>query len=110
MPARSPEERRAIASIAALSRSARESGAERLAAANATYRASFNCGHQCAMCPPVGIDQTLPAEEIERRGAALYKVHMRRLALRRVRSQRLAAEVAAIEAADAELADVATAE
>jgi hypothetical protein len=110
MPARSADDRRAIASIAALSRSAREGGADRLAAANRAYRDSFNRGHKCAMCPPVEIDQGLPADEIARRGTALYKIHMRRLALKRTRSQRLAAELAAIEAADAGLAGLAAAE
>jgi hypothetical protein len=107
MPARDPAERRAIAKIAALSRSATEDGRERLAKANATYRASFNVRHECAMCKPVDIDQSLPPEEIARRGEALYKLHMRRLALRRDRSRRLAAEhQAAADAAEAELASI----
>lgn len=107
MPARNPAERRAIASIAALSRSARESGTDRLAAANAAYRASFNVRHQCNVCDLIEVDQELPAEEIARRGAAAYKLHMRRLALRRDRSRRIAAEhLAAAAAADEELARV----
>jgi hypothetical protein len=111
MPARNPAERSAIASIAALSRSARESGSDRLAAANATYRASFNVSHQCNLCKLIEIDQSLPAEEIARRGEAAYRLHMRRLALKRDRSRRLAAELeAAAAAAEAELATVATAE
>ncbi len=110
MPARNPEERRQIATIAALSRSARESGADRLAAANNGYRASFNVRHECVLCDLIEIDQTLPEEEIVRRGEALYRLHMRRLALRRDRSRRLAAEhQAAAAAADAELASIAAA-
>jgi len=107
MPASSPEERRAIAAIAALSRSATESGTDRLANANRAYRASFNVGHECRMCKLITIDQALPADEIERRGEALYKIHMRRLALWRTRGQNFAAQLAAIEA-DAELAGIAT--
>jgi len=99
MPARDPGERRAIASIAALSRSATESGADRMAAANRTYRESFLAGHACALCKPVEIDQALPAEEIARRGEALYRLHMRRLALRRTQNRRQADELAALEAA-----------
>jgi hypothetical protein len=107
MPARDPAERRAIATIAALARSATESGAERLASANEAYRASFRVRHECSMCKLVEIDQTLPADEIERRGKALYRLHMRRLALRRDQNRRAAAEhQAAADAADAELASV----
>lgn len=107
MPATDPAERRAIATIAALARSATEDGAGRLAAANETYRASFRIRHQCSLCTLIEIDQTLPAAEIERRGAALYKLHMRRLALRRDQARRRAAEhQAAADAADAELASV----
>ena len=111
MPARNPAERRAIASIAALSRSTRESGKDRLAQANATYRASFNVRHECNVCKLIEIDQTLPAEEIARRGEAAYKLHMRRLALRRDRSRRIADEhLAEAEAADEELARLAVPE
>ncbi len=111
MPARNARERSQIARIAALSRSATESGQDRLAAANASYRKSFDAGHECNVCKRVDIDQTLPAEEIARRGEALYKRHMQALALKRSRSRRLAEEhLAEAEAADAELARVATAE
>jgi hypothetical protein len=99
MPARDPEERRAIASIAALSRSATESGADRMAAANRVYRESFNAGHSCQLCKAVTIDQALAPAEIARRGEALYRLHMRRLALRRSQHQRQADELAALEAA-----------
>jgi hypothetical protein len=110
MPARNPEERRALASIAALARSAKTTGAEMLEAANNVYRDSFNLGHQCEMCERIEIDQALPPEEIARRGYAAYRAHMRRLALRRDRHRRLAAEhAAAADAADAELADNANA-
>lgn len=98
MPAKDAGERRQIARIAALSRSARESGKERMARANEVYRTSFRRGHQCAVCRPEEIDQSLPPEEIARRGEALYRLHMQRLARRRDRSQRLAAEYQ--EAAD----------
>lgn len=111
MPARNASERRAIASIAALSRSASESGRDRLAAANTAYRASFNVRHECNVCKLIEIDQTLPADEIARRGEAVYKLHMRRLALRRDRSRRIADEhLAVAEAADNELARIAAAE
>jgi hypothetical protein len=117
MPARDPDERRQIASIAALSRSATETGADRLAAANRAWRASFRQGHQCAHCKKAVIDQTLPEAEIGRRADALYRLHMKRLALARSQNRRRADERlnAAIEAeglaaaADAELADVASA-
>ncbi len=108
MPATSPQDRRAIAAIPALRRAARESGAERLEEANRTYRASFDRGHECALCKLIEIDQTLPSDEIARRGEALYKMHMRRMALKRTRGQRAAAELAAIE--DEELARVAGAQ
>lgn len=111
MPARNADERRQIATIAALSRSTRESGKDRLAAANAAYRASFNVRHECNVCKLSEIDQSLSAEEIARRGEALYRLHMRRLALRRDRSRRLAAEhQAEAEAAEEELARFASAE
>lgn len=111
MPARNAGERRRIAQIAALSRSATETGAERLAAANTAYRDSFNTGHECNLCKRIDVDQALPAEEIARRGEALYRLHMRRLALKRDRNRRIAGELEAeAEAADEELARVATAQ
>lgn len=111
MPARDPAERRAIATIAALSRSATENGRDRIASASKAYRDSFRISHECPMCKRVEIDQTLPAGEIERRGQALYRLHMRRLALRRDRSRRVAAAAeAAADAADEELAFVGRAE
>lgn len=111
MPARNPRERSQIARIAALSRSATESGRDRLAAANTAYRDSFNACDECNVCKLVEIDQALPPDEITRRGAALYRLHMQRLALKRDRSRRLAEQhQAAAEAADAELARVAAAE
>ena len=111
MPARDTAERRRIAQIAALSRSATETGTERLAAANTAYRDSFNTGHECSLCKRIDIDPSLPPEEIARRGEALYKLHMRRLALRRDRNRRIAGELQAeAEAADVELARVAAAE
>lgn len=98
MPARDAGERRQIAKIAALSRSARESGKDRMARANEVYRTSFRKGHECAVCRRVDIDPSLPPEEIARRGEVLYRLHMQRLARRRDRSQRLTAEYQ--EAAD----------
>jgi hypothetical protein len=110
MPARDPAERKAIASIAALSRSATTSGADRLATANRTYRDSFNLGHSCSICKAIEIDQTLAPDEISRRGEALYKLHMRRLALVRTRNRRRADELLAqADEADAELARIASA-
>lgn len=104
MPAHDPNERRAIAQIAALTRSARESGAERTAAARHTYRDSFYLAHECDRCPLVEIPQDLPPGEILRRGDALYRAHMKRLALHRDRSRRQEqAHKAAADAADAEL-------
>ncbi len=105
MPARNPRERSQIARIAALSRSATESGKDRLAAANTAYRDSFKVSHECNLCKLVEIDQTLPAEEIARRGEALYKRHMQALALKRDRNRRIAAELQAeADSADNELA------
>jgi len=110
MPARNAEDRRAIASIAALARSSRTTGASMLEAANARKRDQFNVRHECAMCGVMEIDQTLPPEEINRRGYAAYRLHMRRLALLRDRNRRKAAELEAeAAAADAELADSANA-
>lgn len=111
MPARNARERSQIARIAALSRSATESGRERLAAANKAYRDSFNRGHECNVCKLVTIDQGLPADEVARRGAALYRRHMQALALKRDRNRRVAAELEAeADAADEELAGIASAE
>lgn len=111
MPAKNAEERRRIAALGGLTRSARESGKDRMAAANAAYRDSFNLGHACSVCKEIPIDQTLPRDEILRRGEALYKRHMRALALRRDRNRRIAEELqAAADAADEELARVAAAE
>lgn len=110
MPAHDPYERRVIASIAGLARSARESGTDRLAKANQTYRDSFNVGHECAMCKRIDIDQSLAPEEIRRRGDALYRLHMRRLRLRQQTSQRRAAQAAAdVEAVEAMTAEQARA-
>lgn len=117
MPAHDPEERRALASIAALTRSTRESGTDRMSAAHAAYRDSFRTRHECELCGLVEIDQSAGDEEIERRGKAAFTAHMKRLAYYRTRHQReaaehldaaVAAEAAAAEAS-AELADLASA-
>lgn len=92
MPASNPTERRMIASIAGLARSSNETGAEMIAAAHKTYRDSFRVRHECALCGLVEIDQELPKEEIERRGQAAFRAHMRRLALKRSQASRHAHE------------------
>src|SRR5580693_7454843 len=108
MPAKDPGERRALATIAALSRAATTSGADMLEPANNAYRNTFNTGHACRLCPAITISQDLPREEITRRGYALYCLHMRRLALDRDRNRRLAAAATAeADQADAELTAIA---
>jgi hypothetical protein len=110
MPAHDPGERSTIARIAALTRSAKSSGAERMEAAQAAYRKSFTVRHECNLCGLVEIDQSLPAEEIGRRAQAAFRAHMQRLAYHRGRAQRNAAAAAAVIAeVDAELDGLASA-
>ena len=87
----SAAERRENARIAAFTRSAQEpSGTAMTAKARQTFWDSFGTGHECGVCKPVAIDQSLPADERERQAAALRSAHFSRIA----RNARIAASVA----------------
>lgn len=84
-------ERSANASIAALTRSAREpSGTAMTDTARRAFWDSFDTGHECRLCPAVIIDQALPADERARQAAAARSAHFSRIA----RNARIAATVA----------------
>jgi hypothetical protein len=105
MTSRDAVERRWIASMGGLARSATATGTERMETARSAYRQSFNLGHKCRVCRLVKIDQTLPPDEISRRGAALFRLHMRRLRLRADKNRRLAEQ---LDAEAAKLAGLGT--
>lgn len=110
MAARDPDARREIARLGGLARSARQTPSDMLAKANRTYRDSFRQGHKCGMCSEVLIPQDLPAEEIQRRADALFRLHMSRLRMRQARAKSKQAEAAAeLKMIDGELAHIASA-
>ncbi len=87
----SAAERSENARIAALTRSANEpSGTAMTAKARQTFWDSFESGHECGLCKPVVIDQSLPLDERQRQAAAARSAHYSRIA----RSARIAAAVA----------------
>lgn len=51
---------------------------------------SFNVGHDCGLCDPVIIDQSLPPREKDRQAAAARAAHFSRIA----RNARIAATAA----------------
>jgi hypothetical protein len=43
------------------------------------FRASFDTGHKCTLCPETIIDSSLPSKERRRQAEALYRAHMTRV-------------------------------
>jgi hypothetical protein len=87
----SAAERSENARIAALTRSAQEpSGTAMTAKARQSFWDSFETGHECAVCAPVVIDQSIPKTERQRQAAAARSAHFSRIA----RNARIAATAA----------------
>lgn len=73
-------QRRANATIAALTRAARTDGREISAPARKAFLESFETEHRCGRCGTVTIDQSLPPEQRARAARAAMSAHFRRLA------------------------------
>lgn len=94
-------ERSEHARIAALTRSAREpSGTAMTDRARQAFWDSFLTGHECRVCRPIVIDQSLPSEERLRQAAAARAAHFSRIArgARRAAASARAARVPGIAA------------
>lgn len=81
------EQRSLRSRIAAYATNARHDGRAITAQARATYRASFEQGHGCAVCPTVQLPADLSAVERSRRADLLRRAHYGRLALRSSRAR-----------------------
>ena len=44
-----------------------------------SYRASFDNGHSCSLCPRIDIPPTVASRDRERRSKALWDLHWRRM-------------------------------
>lgn len=73
-------QRRANATIAALTRAARTDGRAISAPGRAAFLASFETRHECKHCGIVEIDQSLPPDQRARATRAAMSAHFRRLA------------------------------
>jgi hypothetical protein len=73
-------QRRASATIAALTRAARTDGREISAPGRAAFLASFQTRHTCKHCGTIEIDQSLPPDQRARAARAAMSAHFRRLA------------------------------
>jgi hypothetical protein len=73
-------QRRANATIAALTRAARTDGREISAPARKAFLDSFETEHRCRHCGTVKIDQSLPPDQKARAARAAMSAHFRRLA------------------------------
>jgi hypothetical protein len=73
-------QRRANATIAALTRAARTDGREISAPARRAFLSSFETQHHCTHCGTVTIDQSLPPDQRARAARAAMSAHFRRLA------------------------------
>lgn len=101
-------QRRANATIAALTRAARTDGREMSAPARSAFLASFEIMHECRHCGRVEIDQSLPPDQRARAARAAMSAHFRRLAFisvagRHAMQQTHTMVTAAEEQLDAEL-------
>lgn len=81
------EQRSLRSRIAAYAANARHDGRAITAQARATYRASFERGHGCAVCPAVELPDGLSATERSRRADMLRRGHYARLALKSSRTR-----------------------
>lgn len=73
-------QRRANATIAALTRAARTDGREISAPARAAFLKQFGIRHECKHCGVIEIDQSLPPDQRARAARAAMSAHFRRLA------------------------------
>lgn len=73
-------QRRANATIAALTRAARTDGREISAPGRAAFLRSFETEHTCTHCGTIKIDQSLPPDQRARATKAAISAHFRRLA------------------------------
>jgi len=73
-------QRRANATIAALTRAAQTDGREISAPARKAFLASFETQHSCKHCGVINIDQSLPPDQRARAAKAAMSAHFRRLA------------------------------
>lgn len=73
-------QRRANATIAALTRAARTDGRDISAPARKAFLASFETEHRCDHCGTITIDQSLPPDQKARAARAAMSAHFRRLA------------------------------
>ena len=100
------EQRTLRSRIAAYAANARHDGRAITATARATYRASFERGHGCAVCPAVELPVDLRPAERARRADFLRRGHYARLALKSSRARsgkkRDAAEVQSPAASERE--------
>lgn len=94
-------QRRANATIAALTRAAKTDGREISAPARARFLEKFQTRHACRHCGVIEIDQSLPPEQRARAARAAMSAHFRRLAA----ASRLARFTAARITEQAEQAD-----
>jgi len=73
-------QRRANATIAALTRAAKTDGREISAPARRAFLEKFETEHTCDRCGTIRIDQSLPPEQRARAVKAAISLHFRRLA------------------------------
>jgi hypothetical protein len=73
-------QRRANATIAALTRAAQTDGREISAPARNAFLAKFETQHHCRHCGTITIDQSLPPDQRARAVKAAITLHFRRLA------------------------------
>jgi hypothetical protein len=73
-------QRRANATIAALTRAARTDGREISEPARKAFMRGFETKHTCGHCGTIEIDQSLPLEQRDRMARAAMSAHFRRLA------------------------------
>ena len=73
-------QRRANATIAALTRAAQTDGREISAPARRAFLKKFETEHSCRHCGTIRIDQSLPPDQRERAVSAAISLHFRRLA------------------------------
>lgn len=73
-------QRRANATIAALTRAAQTDGRTISAPARAAFLEKFKTEHTCTHCGTVKIDQSMPPDQRDRAVSAAISLHFRRLA------------------------------
>lgn len=73
--------------VGGLRRAALHDGEAMTRQARDSFRASFETGHGCSVCPRIDIPAGLPAEERRRRGEALRRAHYSAVAMASARSR-----------------------